>query len=97
GDCRGHEAGGCGPVTADEVLGEIARRARLFGVSVILGPGVNVHCGDGTESGGYFCGDTRRLVVATGGSEAAWLGILLHEYCHLTQWVEDSAIWRSYR
>lgn len=83
-------------MTADEVLAEIMRRCRTFGVTVIISPSRNIKGDDGTESGGWFCGDTRRLAVSTGCSEEGWLGLLLHEYCHLTQWVEDTPLWRAY-
>lgn len=78
------------------MLGEIARRSRRFGVTVILGPERCISQEGGAETGGYFCGQTRTLAVSTGVSEQAWLGILLHEYCHVTQWAEDSPLWRAY-
>jgi hypothetical protein len=83
-------------MTADEVLAEIVRRCRTFGVSVLISPDRKVRGNDGTESGGWFCGDSQTLAVATGGSEQGWLGILLHEYSHVTQWVEDTPLWRAY-
>lgn len=82
-------------MTADETLAEIIRRALKFGVTVVVSPDRKVKSDDGTESGGWFCGESRRLVVGTGSSE--WLGILLHEYCHVTQWIENGPLWRAYR
>lgn len=84
-------------MTPGEVLAEIVRRSLMFGVTVVISPDRKVKGDDGTESGGWFCGDTRRLAVATGCSDEAWLGILLHEYCHVTQWFEDIPLWRNYR
>lgn len=84
-------------MTSGEVLAEVIRRSLMFGVTVTVSPDRKVSSDDGTESGGWFCGDSKRLAVATGGSEAAWLGILLHEYCHVTQWVENGPLWRAYR
>lgn len=84
-------------MTADEVLAEIIRRTLAFGVHVRLSPDRNIADEDGRESGGYFCGSTKVLAVATGGSTEAWLGILLHEYSHVTQWVENNPLWRAYR
>ena len=37
---------------------------------------------------GYFCEETMRLVVA--GKSKDWLGVLAHEYAHLTQWQDKS-------
>lgn len=84
-------------MTADEVLAEIVRRCQVFGVTVIISPDRGVSSGDGSESAGYFCGDTRRLAIATAGGDSWWLGVLLHEYCHVTQWAEDGPLWRGYR
>jgi hypothetical protein len=43
---------------------------------------------------GYFCEETMRLVVA--GKNKDWLGILAHEYAHLTQWQDKSTnIWQT--
>jgi len=43
---------------------------------------------------GYFCEETMRLVVA--GKSKDWLGILTHEYAHLTQWQDKSTnIWKT--
>ena len=43
---------------------------------------------------GYFCEETMRLVVA--GKSKDWLGVLAHEYAHLTQWQDKSTnIWNT--
>jgi len=81
--------------SADHVLAEIVRRSLAFGVRVIVDPAQSVD-NDGTPCGGYFCGDTRTLAVATGRQASSWLGVMLHEYCHLTQWAESIPAWRAY-
>ncbi len=47
----------------------------------------NIRCG------GYFDDDNKKLVVA--GNHKDWLGILVHEYAHLTQWEENCEAWRK--
>lgn len=47
----------------------------------------NIRCG------GYFDDDRMMLVVA--GNHKDWLGILVHEYAHLTQWEENCEAWRK--
>ena len=43
---------------------------------------------------GYFCEETMRLVVA--GKSKDWLGVLAHEYAHLTQWQDKNTnIWQT--
>ena len=83
-------------MTADEVIWEITRRSWRFGVSVLLSPTKMVES-DGVQVGGYFDGDAKVLAVATDRDEDSWLGVLLHEYCHLTQWIENAPVWLAYR
>ena len=77
---------------ADDIATEIVRRCWSFGVAVLIPPEKLVDC-DGSIVSGYFDGENRRLVVA--GHFDDWVGTLLHEYSHLTQWAEDSEIWRK--
>ena len=82
-------------MTADEVVKEITRRAWSFGVPCLLSPSSSVSGADGVNCSGYF--DTKPLLLAcsTGIVEQTWLGILLHEYCHLTQWAENCKAWQA--
>jgi hypothetical protein len=40
---------------------------------------------------GYFDEESKQLVVAMNNTD--WLGILVHEYCHLTQWTDGVKVW----
>lgn len=82
-------------MNAGEVVAEIARRTLAFGVTLTLSPDTHVEA-EGVRCGGYFCDATKVLAVATGRHDDSWLGVLLHEYCHLTQWVENGPVWRAY-
>jgi len=83
-------------VNADEVVREITRRSWRFGVAVLLSPERHIDS-DGHPSGGHFDEDGKILAVATGRLQDTWLGTLLHEYSHLTQWVEGQPAWSLYR
>jgi hypothetical protein len=48
---------------------------------------------DTIECSGYF--DEESLVVATGKGADDWLPILLHESCHLDQFIEKVPIWKD--
>jgi hypothetical protein len=91
-------SGAEGGVTADEVAREITRRAWAFGVAVVLSPDEHV-ISDGLRVSGYFdaAPEVPILAVAWGMGADRRLGILLHEYCHLTQWAEDAPVWRNDR
>lgn len=83
-------------MTAQEVVAEITRRAWSFGVPVLLSPESSVLHSDGAPCSGYFDTDPLMLTVSTGVEQSDWLGILLHEYSHLTQWAEKCAIWTAH-
>lgn len=82
---------------ADQIVREITARSWRFGVSVLLSPDVNVDAGDGIRCSGYFSTDgaVPILAVAIGRPVGDWLGTLLHEYSHLTQWAENATVWRA--
>lgn len=82
-------------MTHDEVLWEITRRAWQFGVAVVLAPSATVRC-EGLDVSGYFEGGVPQpvLAVAWDAPEDRRLGVLLHEYSHLTQWAENAPVWR---
>lgn len=77
----------------DSIVREIVNRAWRFGVAVLLPPTPEVSYGGGLKVSGYFDQDAPMLAV--GWESPRRLGILLHEYSHLTQWVEDCEVWRN--
>lgn len=77
-----------------EVLAEITRRSWAFGIAVLVQPTEAISIEDRAVSG-YF--DDHSRVLAVAGRFPDWIGTLLHEYSHLTQWAEDCDIWRACR
>ena len=61
-------------------------KTRLKNVSYLKLSG-NIKCS------GYFCETDRVLAVAM--NKPDWLEILVHEYCHLTQWVDGIDLWKK--
>jgi hypothetical protein len=45
----------------------------------------------GMKCSGYFDDYDRELAVAMNGD--LWLGVLVHEYSHLTQWIDNPKVW----
>lgn len=47
---------------------------------------------------GSFNNDDKVLMVCTGGKEADnyWIGTLIHESCHMDQWIEGSLIYKKW-
>lgn len=59
-----------------------------YGFRLCFGRGRLVN-GGGWRAAGYFCDRERVIRVARGRSD--WLDILIHEYAHFRQWVEQPA------
>lgn len=49
----------------------------------------------GLPCAGYFDEKIPKLAVATGKPFEEWIEILVHEYCHLNQFVENTDIWND--
>lgn len=47
----------------------------------------------GTQCNGYFSNDPEELAISTGRPEREWFPVLVHEFCHMNQWSEDSPFW----
>lgn len=84
-------------MTHEAIVAEIMRRSWSFGVAVLLQPTYTVGDDEAPCSGFFNAEDVDQpvLVVATGVAEDRWLGTLLHEYSHLTQWAEKAPVWTA--
>jgi len=81
-------------MTPDAILLDIVKKCGRFGVSVLVADSDKVDC-DGIWTSGWFCEDTKTLAVAIGLEPKHWVEVLLHEYCHVQQWVEQCDVWRK--
>lgn len=71
-------------------------RCTRLGVDWVEEPGPTVAYanGSGLQVSGYFVDSPRPiLAVATGKPLEQWLGILVHEACHMDQWHEQAPCW----
>ena len=67
--------------------------AKKHGISVILTSGKYIRLSHNIKCSGYFDGD--KLVVACGKPEKEWLAILVHESCHMDQWIRKVNVWKK--
>lgn len=84
-------------MTHDEVVSEITRRAWRFNVLVLVSPDDRLIGSDGLVTGGCFDETVPSLSISQAGTPQATLGLLLHEYSHLTQWVENCPEWAAHQ
>ena len=50
---------------------------------------------DGSSISGYFDGDSKIMAVATKKKVINWIQILIHESCHLDQFIENTKEWND--
>ena len=75
-----------------EFVEHVKRHCKEVGIKCDIRPVKYLVLSGNIRCSGYFCEETMRLVVA--GKNKDWLGILAHEYAHLTQWQDKSTnIW----
>jgi hypothetical protein len=67
---------------------QVKAELHSYGFRLYFGRGKTVN-GGGWRAVGYFCDRRREIRVARARSD--WLDILIHEYAHFRQWVEQPA------
>lgn len=74
----------------EEFIKHVRKECKKYGVNCVLKNTKTVRLDGDSRCSGYF--DEENLVVAMKRPDA--IQILVHEYCHLTQWVEQCDIWK---
>jgi len=77
-----------------KLIADVSKACIENGVTFRMHNGAKVHLGHKIYSSGFFSSDPRslELAVSTGVKGENWLIILIHESCHLDQWIEDRAV-----
>ena len=84
--------------TIQYILADVSSKCVLNGISFHLHNTANVvYDGDGTECSGFFNGaeDDKSLEVAFNKPTRDWLPVLLHESCHMDQYLENAKVWQD--
>jgi hypothetical protein len=74
-----------------ELIKFIKGECKKYNINFILKNTKTVKFTDGFRCSGYF--DEKNLVVAK--NRPDYIQILVHEYCHLTQWREQIPLWKD--
>lgn len=64
-------------------------KIKLLNKEEVLAPDENLPCP------GYFSDEYKELCVAMKGKEAEWLSTLVHESCHMDQYLENQFLWKK--
>jgi hypothetical protein len=78
-----------------DFLMHVKAKCKEADVKFLLSNTEYVETGQSTRCNGYFDGDNKVLAVAVGQPEEQWNKILVHEYAHMTQWMDDSPAWKA--
>lgn len=83
------------PKHIQECVNKIRKTASQHNVTVILSENRFVDVGDKQCNGYFEDGNSPTLAVACGQPIKQWLPILIHESCHMDQWIEDIPLWNN--
>ena len=77
----------------DLFLEDLKRQCKQHKIKLIFGRGRTVLIEGSIRSTGYFDSGERELAI--GKNRPDWLQLLVHESCHIDQWVENTKVWRD--
>jgi hypothetical protein len=71
----------------------VKQECKRYNIKCKLKPVKYLRLSGNIKCSGYFDEEEPALAVATNRQD--WLEILVHEYCHLTQWLDNGSIWKK--
>jgi len=78
---------------AQQFVNHVKSECKTNGIKVELRKRKYLVISGNIKCSGYFDSEEKRLVVAT--EREDWLPILVHEFGHFTQWMDDCKEWRT--
>lgn len=79
--------------TVELFLTDLKHTCKEHGITLKFTKGMRVMVEPGIMCSGYFDVANKMLVVAKGNE--SWLANLVHESCHIDQWLEQTKIWKK--
>lgn len=77
-------------------INETKKKAAENGIKIVIQNSDLVYApGESEGSAGYFDSERKVLAVAKKGKTADWMGIFVHESCHMDQWIENNFMWEK--
>jgi hypothetical protein len=83
------------PDAVRALMADITATAQQHGVTIRYGQGKRIRLSARQYVGGYFDDANRQLVVATNLPLLRWVEVLVHESCHMDQWIQGCRYWNA--
>lgn len=84
----------------NKFINAVKKQAKAFNIQLNLTNDEFVKLSDNINCGGFFSERVRKkpgvIEVATNKPIDKWLSILVHEYSHMEQWIEQCDVWLKY-
>jgi len=80
----------------DKFKRDMRNTAKINGIKIILSKkNTLIPPGCTLETKGYFDESNKELCVSIAGPEKEWLPTLIHESCHMDQYINDNFLWQK--
>jgi hypothetical protein len=76
-------------------LKHIRKKCKEYNVKLVLKNTKKIKLSDNIYVGGYFWDEPDKYELACALKNPEYLNLLVHEYSHMEQWVENSSIWKD--
>lgn len=85
------------PKQYNAFISDVRQRARKHGVRVVINKNQNFVVAGGINSNGYFADEDPPVLAVGRGTRPLhqWFTVLLHESCHMDQWIEQTDTWTN--
>lgn len=77
----------------ERFIEHVKEECKRYGIKLVLRDVKYLQASRKVRCGGYFDEEAGVLAVAT--KSERWFEILVHEYCHLTQWRDNCEVWQG--
>jgi len=83
-------------IISDKIVDDIHTTCQENNIEFVLSNTDKVDAGDNYLCNGYFDDDGKSLTVAIKKDIKEWLPILMHESCHMEQYIQQTKSWTDY-
>lgn len=83
------------PLEYKSFVDSLKKKCKKHGIEMILSPSwsVNTETNNISPCGGFFDEESMSMVVGCAKPVDEWMATLVHESCHMDQWLEDKEMW----